>query len=94
MLCVMATIEGPAGFARGVHRKLITLPASEIEPGDVVRDEGMFKQVERVEPQVAAKSLSLRFMQLGGTSAMTMVNRTLTVGLFQDVSVWRVCGER
>ena len=63
---------------------MITLPADEIEPGDVIRDHGRFRLIGHVEPSMVELALVFHFEppdELG----------TLCIKSLQSVSVWRVC---
>ena len=65
---------------------MITLPADEIESGDVIRDHGRFRHIDHVEPSMVELSLVFHFEppdELG----------TLCIRSLQSVSVWRVCSE-
>jgi len=84
----VAIISGFPAQADMVDRSLIQVPADEVAPGDVVRDQGMFRRVARVEPVVAELSLVWSFDPVEGYADR------LGVASLASVSVWRVRGAR
>jgi hypothetical protein len=84
----MAIVGGVAEGVFGVPRKALVVPAAEVVPGDVVRDQGIFKHVAGVAPLVSQLSLLLSFEPTEGFTS------DMSVPLSASVSVWRVCGVR
>ena len=68
------------------NRSQVDVPADEVIPGDVVRDQGIFRQVARVEPSIVELSLVWFFDPMAGLSDR------LRVPFMTSVSVWRVSG--
>lgn len=80
----MAIVGGVAERVFGVPRKALVVPVAEVVPGDVVRDQGIFKHVVSVEPLVCHLSLRLSF------EPVESFTRDVTLSLSATVSVWRV----
>lgn len=70
------------------ERTRVEVPADEAVPGDVVRDQGVFRRIARVEPSVVELSLVWSFDPVAGLSDR------LRVPFMTSVSVWRVSGAR
>lgn len=66
------------------RRKPVEVPADEVALGDVIRDQGVFRRIARVEPSVVELSLVWFFDPLEGHSDR------LRVPSLTSVSVWRV----
>ena len=82
----MAIVCGVAERVFGVPRKDLVVPVAEVEPGDVVRDQGVFRHVVGVAPLVSRLSLVLSFEPVEGHADDVSVPSSTTV------SVWRVPG--
>lgn len=79
----MATVAGSRKTDMA-ERTRLEVPAGEVVPGDVIRDEGRFRRIERVEPKVVELSLVWFFDPADG------VSDRLRVPAHISVSVWRV----
>jgi hypothetical protein len=66
-------------------RKLIDVPSDEVAPGDVIRDQGVFREVADVGVSVVERGLVFYFEPAEG------LHGRLTVPVLEMVSVWRVC---
>jgi hypothetical protein len=80
MTVIGATEAAPA-------RKLIQVFASEVIPGDQMRDRGMFRQVSDIEIAAEQSTVTLVFGPVPDCSSR------LSVPSGQRVSVWRLCRE-
>lgn len=69
------------------RRTMLTLGADELLPGDLMRDQGIVREVVQVSPSVVEWAIRVVFCPLPGRS------RGLTVPLFVPVVVWRVTGD-
>jgi hypothetical protein len=76
------------GRAVGVAREAVVVPVAEVVPGDVVRDQGIFKHVVSVAPLVTDLSVLLFFEPVEGFM------NNVSVPMSASVSVWRVPGAR
>ncbi len=84
--CGVGIVGGVAGPVLGVTRTSVVVPVAEVVPGDVVRDQGVFRRVVGVAPLVAQGSLSLSMEPMEGYPS------AVDVPLSASVSVWRVPG--
>jgi hypothetical protein len=80
----VAIIGGFPSQVDMLDRSVMQLPADEVAPGDVVRDQGIFRRVARVEPTVVELSLLWCFDPIEGYADH------LGVPSLVSVSVWRV----
>ena len=82
----MVLVGGVAERAFGAPRKSLVVPVAEVVPGDVVRDQGVFRHVVSIAPLVSKLSLLLSFEPVEGHADDVSVPLSVTV------SVWRVPG--
>lgn len=69
------------------RRTMLTLGADELLPGDLMRDQGIVREVAQVSPSVVEWAIRVVFRPVPGRS------RGLTVPLFIPVVVWRVTSD-
>lgn len=83
----MAVVAGSTQPLEVLARTHIEVPADEVVPGDVVRDQGIFRQVARIEPRLVDLALVWFFDPIEGFEDQ------LAVPSLVSVSVWRVSGD-
>ena len=69
-------------------RKLTRVPACDVVRGDCMRDRGAMLQVMGVQASASDAYVELVLEPVAGRGSR------LVVPPYQDVSVWRLCGER
>lgn len=84
----MAIIAGEAPQAGVENRRHVVVPADEVVPGDLVRDQGRFRQVAEVQPSVLKLAVVWFFDPVEG------YEDHLAVSSLASVSVWRASGVR
>ena len=76
-------MTGSDGRSR-LARRCVTIPASEIQPGDEVEAQGSLRRVVNVVPQV------LEFALVVHLDRPAERDEDMRVPLFEPVTVWRI----
>lgn len=78
----MTLIEGLT-CAGARPRALLTIPVDEVLPGDLIRNQGVAREIVEVSPSVVEWAIRILFSHVPGHG------KGLTVPLFVPVKVWR-----
>lgn len=81
------SLIGASTCADALPAKALTVSVDEVLPGDLMRDQGVLREVLSVSPSVVEWAVRVVFSPVDGCGP------GLTVPLFEPVTVWRVGGD-